>query len=233
MCSIILRIDAYGILIGANRDEMLSRPWQLPAAYWPAYPGVIAGRDTLAGGTWMGLNGYGVMAAILNREGTLGPAPGKRSRGELPLLALQHPTAGAAANALATLDTGAYRSFNMVIADSGSAFLLRGLEGGAPLASTLTPGMWMITAGEPNDLTRPRIARHLPKFSAAPAAAWPSLLADNAAPLASALNIPPQHGFGTVCSSIVTLSKSAAATWAFASGPPHLVPFKLIKASGP
>ena len=48
----------------------------------------------------MALNRHGVMAAVLNRHGSLGPAPGKRSRGELPLLALRETSAKAAAERL-------------------------------------------------------------------------------------------------------------------------------------
>ncbi len=113
------------MFIAANRDEMAGRPWDPPAEYWP---GIFGGRDRLGGGTWAALNRHGVFAALLNREGTLGPAPGKASRGTLPLLALAHRNAAAAAKALMRFDTSNYRSFNLVIADLGGAFLLRGLE---------------------------------------------------------------------------------------------------------
>jgi len=228
MCSIILRITESGTCIAANRDELLRRPWQPPAAHWPEYPGIIAGRDETAGGTWLGLNRHGVMAAILNRHGTLGPAAGKHSRGELPLLALQHSTAEAAANALATIDAAAYRSFNLVIADKDSAWLLKGLESARPAPQKLGAGTWMITSGEPNDTALPRIARHLPKFVAAESSEWPTLLADNTGPWISALNIPPQNGFGTVSAALITLPKSGNATWRFAAGPPGEAPFTAI-----
>ena len=91
MCSIVLRISETGVLIGANRDEMLARAWDPPGQYWPALPGVVAGRDRTAGGTWLGMNRQGMVAAVLDRKGTLGPAAGKRSRGELVLDALDAP----------------------------------------------------------------------------------------------------------------------------------------------
>src|ERR1700741_2045410 len=104
MCSIILRTGADGVLVGANRDEMVARSWEGPAEYWP---GLIGGRDILGGGTWMALNRHGVMAAVLNRHGRLRPGPGKRRRGELPLLALGETSAKAAAERLSRLDAGA------------------------------------------------------------------------------------------------------------------------------
>lgn len=228
MCSIILRITADSVLIGANRDERIDRAWDPPAQYWPEYPGVTAGRDRTAGGTWLGLNRHGMMAAILNRHGTLGPAAGKRSRGELPLLALAESSLDAAAAKIQSLDAGQYRSFNFVIADAAEAILFRGLETGAPDRQTLDPGTWMITSGEANDLTLPRIARHLPKFEAALAASWPALLADNSPPTESALNIPPDDGFATVSAAVITLSRSTPPVWLFAPGAPDIAAFQPV-----
>jgi uncharacterized protein with NRDE domain len=90
------------VIIGANRDEMIDRPADPPDRHWPDRAEVVAGRDRLAGGSWLGLNDWGVAAAVLNRHGSLGPAAGQRSRGELVLEALDHADAVAAARALAT-----------------------------------------------------------------------------------------------------------------------------------
>ena len=84
---------------------------------------MVAGRDRTANGTWLGLNRHGMMAAILNRHGTLGPAAGKRSRGELPLLALAQSNLDQAAAQIQKLDAGQYRSFTdiaicIVVGDS-------------------------------------------------------------------------------------------------------------------
>jgi uncharacterized protein with NRDE domain len=228
MCSIILRISSTGVLIGANRDERIDRAWDPPAQHWPALPGVTAGRDRTANGTWLGLNQHGMMAAILNRHGTLGPAAGKRSRGELPLMALAESSLEDAAAKILALDAGSYRSFNFVLADASKTLFFRGLESGAPALQTLPAGTWMITSGEANDLTLPRIARHLPKFAAAEATSWPSLLADNAPPVASALNIPPDDGFATVSSAVITLTKTAPPIWLFAAGPPDRTAFEPV-----
>jgi uncharacterized protein with NRDE domain len=228
MCSIILRITGEGILIGANRDERIDRAWDPPAQYWPEFPGVVAGRDRTAGGTWLGLNRHGMMAAILNRHGTLGPTAGKRSRGELPLLALAQSSLDAAVEKIQALDAGAYRSFNFVVADATTSFLLRGLESGTPDRQALGQGTWMITSGEANDLASPRIARHLPKFTSAAAVDWPLLLADNTPPTESALNIPPDDGFATVSSAIITLSRTAPPVWLFAPGSPDIAAFQAV-----
>jgi Transport and Golgi organisation 2 len=218
MCSIILRIGPDGVRIGANRDEITTRPWDAPGPFWP---GVIAGRDRLAGGTWMGVNRHGVMAAVLNRTGTLGPQPGKRSRGELPLLALRHETAAAACQTMARLDAGAYRSFNLVIADASGAFLLRGLEAGSLEVSALGGGVTMITSGEPNDLQLPRIARHRLRFTNATFEAWGALLSDDSGEWETTLNIPEKNGFATVCSSLMSLLPGGV-EWQFAEAAPGM-----------
>jgi hypothetical protein len=233
MCTVILLRRPghdWPVILGANRDERLDRAWDPPAAHWPAHPGLVGGRDRTGGGTWMAVRG-GVVAAVLNRPGSLGPAPGKRSRGQLPLIALAGGSAAAAAEVVTALDGGAWRPFNMVIADARAAFFLRGLGQGRPEAVALGTGVSMVTAHEPNDAGSPRIARHLPRFRAAPApdpargdwAGWEALLADDGfgeEGLGGALNVPPVGGFGTVCSSLLALDATGGLGWRFSPGRP-------------
>ncbi len=232
MCTVILLRrpgHAWPLILGANRDEKIARPWDAPAAHWPDRPGVVGGRDREAGGTWMAMRG-GVVAAVLNRPGSLGPAPGKRSRGELPLLALDAADAAGAASRIGSLDAGAWRPFNMVVADARAAFFLRGLGQGAPESVPVPEGVTMVTAHDPNDLASPRTARHLPRFRAAPPpeppagwAGWETLLADSGfgpVGIGEALNVPPTRGFGTVASSLVAFGSAGARNWRFCPGPP-------------
>ena len=183
----------------------------------------------------MGLNRHGVVAAVLNRQGSLGPAPGKRSRGELPLLALARSTAEAAAQAIDGLDAGQWRSFNLVLADATGALFVRGLGQGRPQTRRLEAGLHMITAHDPDDLNSPRVARHLPRFAAAAQPdpvhgwqAWQDLLADRQGDPAEQLNVVPHGGFGTVCSSLLALPAEGPPIWLFAGGPPHPTPFRPV-----
>jgi hypothetical protein len=233
VCTVILLRrpgDPWPLILAANRDERLDRAWDPPAAHWAEHPGLVGGRDRTGGGTWMAMRN-GVVAAVLNRPGSLGPAPGKRSRGELPLIALEGTTAADAAAAIAALEAAAWRPFNMVVADARDAFFLRGLGEGRPEAVALEAGISMVTAHDPNDLTSPRTARHLPRFRAAPApdpgrgdwAVWEALLADDSvgtAGIGAALNVPPVNGFGTVCSSLVAMDATGAVQWRFCRGRP-------------
>lgn len=235
MCTVIVLHrpgEPWPVVLAANRDERLDRAWAAPDFHWP---GVIGGRDATAGGTWMAMNRQGVVATVLNRPGSLGPAPDKRSRGELPLLALEADSAAAAVERLAALDAGAWRPFNAVVADARAAWFLCGLGEGRPIVEPLPPGVSMVTAHPPNDLTSQRTARHLPRFRAAPPptppqwGAWAGLLSDSEGGAGEALNLPPLGGFGTVCSSLLALGAAGERIWHFAPGPPDRTPFAPLR----
>jgi len=234
MCTVVVLIrpgHAWPLVLAANRDEMLERAWEPPAAHWPDQPEVVAGRDRSGGGTWMGINRAGVVAAVLNRPGSLGPAAGKRSRGELPLRALAHADADAAASAIGALDAGEWRSFNLVLADRGGAIFVRGLGHGRPQAERLSPGLHMVTAHDPDDPESPRVARHLPRFRAAAPPetddwhSWRAVLADRSGEPGEQLNVQARGGFGTVCSSLLAVPDGGPPVWLFAAGPPDEAPF--------
>jgi hypothetical protein len=205
------------VVIGANRDEMIDRPALPPGRHWPDRPEVVAGRDLLAGGSWLGLNDWGVAAAVLNRHGTLGPAAGQRSRGELVLEALDHADAVAAAAALSDLDPAAYRGFNLVVADNRDAFWLRHTGAGCIEAHPIPEGLSLIAAGDLNASDTPRLVLARPRFLAMPPpdpetgdwAAWEGLLSDNQVPAGmsseAALRFRTGRGFATVSSAIIAL----------------------------
>jgi uncharacterized protein with NRDE domain len=219
-------------VLAANRDERLSRPWDPPAEHWP---GIVGGRDRLAGGTWMAINRHGVVAAVLNRAGSLGPVAGKRSRGELPLLALAHPTAEQAARAIGALDAGAWRGFNLVLADAAGAIFVRGQGSGRADVEPLLDGVSMVTAYDPNDQESPRVVRHLPELVAAEPdgpdtwQAWRTILADRSGHAGQQINVVPRGGFGTVCSSLVALPVRGEPVWLFAGGPPDQADFLPVR----
>jgi uncharacterized protein with NRDE domain len=105
----------YPLVVAANRDEFHARP-TAAAEFWPAEPGLLAGRDLQAGGTWLGVTRSGRFAAITNYREPLAPeVPLERSRGEL----VRDFLAGGdspAAHARSVLDAGsAYRGFSLLL----------------------------------------------------------------------------------------------------------------------
>ncbi|MCH7551745.1 MAG: hypothetical protein IIA35_08645, partial [Proteobacteria bacterium] len=157
--------------------------------------------------------------------GSLGPDPGLRSRGELPLEALDHAEASAAAAAMMAVEPDSYRSFNMVVADAGEAFWLCSRGGGEAVHMAPVPeGLSMLTAHDLNDTTSPRIRHFLPLFEAAPPpdpetgdwSPWPALMGsrgkegESEEAMTFATDAIGQGGvFGTVSSSLLALPDPA------------------------
>ena len=230
------------VLAAANRDELKGRAWQKPGRHWPDRPDVIAGLDQIAEGSWMGVNDNGVMAAILNRRGTLGPMEGKRSRGELVLEALDHADAGTAAEALGHLEPAAYRPFNLIIVDNRDAIWLRHSGNGSIECSTLDAGLSMIAAGELNDPSSARIRRYRPLFreSGIPVPEcsewtdWQLLMASTSSETGDprdAMCIQTSGEYGTSSSSLIALPAQITSKprWLFAAGPPNRVNFEPVE----
>lgn len=242
MCTLVVlrRPDAaWPVVVAANRDELRSRPSRPPARHWPDRGHVRGGLDVLAGGTWLGVNDDGLVAAVLNRRGTLGPQAGKRSRGELVLEALDHAEAYHAAEALRGLDPDAYRPFNLVVADAIDAFWVRHAGDGRITAEPVPEGLHMLAHGELDDPASARIRRYLPQFRFVPPpdpergdwAAWTDLLADRGHPMGDpreAMCIVTDGEYGTVSSSLLALPRFATerAVYVHADGRPDEAAFE-------
>ncbi len=69
------------LVVAANRDEFHARA-SAAAAFWQDHPQVLAGRDLVAGGTWLGATLSGRFAALTNFSGPEDPVAVK-SRGLL------------------------------------------------------------------------------------------------------------------------------------------------------
>ncbi|HWK43651.1 MAG TPA: NRDE family protein [Stellaceae bacterium] len=236
MCTLVIcrrPAHPWPLILGANRDERIDRPWLPPGRHWPDWENVTGGLDETAGGSWLGVNDHGLVAAVLNRVGTLGPAEGKRSRGELVLQALDHADAGDAARALGQLNPDAYRPFNLVVGDNRDAFWVAHRGGEAAIAVLpIEEGISMLTARDLNDPTSPRVRRYLKHFQwAGPPdpetgdwQRWESLLAsegfDPAAGPEGAMHVRTDTGFGTVSSSVLAIPAPASIpvppVWRFA-----------------
>lgn len=68
MCLILMAFDCdprYKLVLAANRDEFYNRPTKA-LHEWPDNPGLLAGKDLLEGGTWMGVTKSGRFAALTN-----------------------------------------------------------------------------------------------------------------------------------------------------------------------
>lgn len=242
MCTVLVLLrpdDPWPLLVAANRDERLDRAFDPPGRWWPDAPGIVAGRDVLGGGSWLGVNDDGVVATIVNGMDRLGPLPGKRSRGELVLRALRERTANAAARAIGALDAASYRGFTLLVADRRAAYAVASDERTVRIGA-LVPGHHMVTPDGCDVDWSPRFATHFAAFRAAappdPArgdwSSWTALLrhADEDDPH-RAMTVVTGHAFGTVCSALIAPSAPPAApVLLFANGPPTTAPYEPITA---
>jgi uncharacterized protein with NRDE domain len=119
MCLIAIALGAsqrHPLLLAANRDERHARPTSA-AAWWPELPGVLAGRDLEAGGTWLGVDRRGRVAAVTNiREPHLRPTRGSRGTLVTAYLAGEEPAELYAARAADARQLG---PFNLLLAERG------------------------------------------------------------------------------------------------------------------
>ena len=115
------------LLMAANRDEFYDRP-TLPLVEWSDAPGVIAGRDQQAGGTWLGVGPQGRFAALTNIRDPRQPPRG-RSRGELPVQYLSGALGPEAFLHETAQRRGDYSGFNLLLGDSQQMWLLNSDQG--------------------------------------------------------------------------------------------------------
>lgn len=164
MCLVLLALDThpdYALVLAANRDEFYDRP-TAPAAYWKDAPDVLAGRDLRAGGTWLGIDRRGRLAAVTNyrqgRRETVAP----RSRGRLVSDYLTSRIDARAHIARVERDDAQlYNGFNLICGDARGLHYFsnrqgraRALEAGVyGLSNHLLDSPWpKVTAGK-NGLT--------------------------------------------------------------------------------
>lgn len=152
MCLILTAWDAdprYRLVIAANRDEFHDRP-AAPAAFWDDAPGLLAGRDLRAGGTWMGITRTGRFAAITNYSEHRDPAPDSPSRGKLVAGFLRSAEEPAEYLGMIATEGDRYAGFNLLTGTldilgwysnrgSDPAIVLPGIHG---LANALLDSDW-------------------------------------------------------------------------------------------
>ncbi|MBR0553883.1 NRDE family protein [Sphingomonadaceae bacterium LXI357] len=122
-----------------NRDELHSRE-ALALARWEDAPGVIAGRDVMGGGTWLGVEERGRFAVVTNVRNPDGPDPAKLSRGALVTDMLTDGSGAAL-----TVRPEAYNPFSLIAVDGGHAHLMTNRP--EALVKPLAPGMHGLSNG--------------------------------------------------------------------------------------
>ena len=125
MCTLALYFkvfSGYSMVVAANRDEHYDRP-SAPPSIIGGSPTIVAGRDLRAGGTWLGINEYGLIVGILNRRQQPGSVAhvAYRSRGLLCLELLRLRQVAELDQVFLDLAPGDYQPFTVVCADTDRA----------------------------------------------------------------------------------------------------------------
>lgn len=145
MCLIVFAYachPAYRLILGANRDEFRDRPTD-PARFWSDAPHLLAGRDKVAGGTWLGVTTAGKVAAITNYRDPRHHVAGSPTRGNLVAGFLQNPLMTPAEfEGVLIRDGERYNGFNLLYgtADELHYFTNRGGSSGP-----VSPGIHAIS----------------------------------------------------------------------------------------
>jgi uncharacterized protein with NRDE domain len=153
VCTLALyfrRFETYPLWIAANRDEQYDRPSAAPGLL-NTTPRILAGKDLRAGGTWLGVNEHGAVAAILNRRvngGSLSPTA--RSRGLLCMDLLEQRSA-ATAEKFIRRHRERYHPFTAIIADRDQAYAFYN-SGDTIFAQPLQPGLHVFSSAAEFDL---------------------------------------------------------------------------------
>ena len=138
MCLIVLgwRVHPeFPLIVAANRDEFHARP-AAPAAFWEDQPGILAGRDLEARGTWMGASRSRKFAAVTNYRGAKEPRA-VESRGALVSRFLGN--GAKPGDYIESLKANLYSGFNLLASDGDELWWMSN-RGGGP--RRLAPGIY-------------------------------------------------------------------------------------------
>ncbi len=141
MCLVVVALGVhpeYSLVIAANRDEFYDRP-TAPAGFWAEAPGVLAGRDLRAGGTWLGVDRRGRFAAVTNYRQGRREAPAARSRGRLVSDFLTTDIDASKHVEQVAHHAALYNGFNLLAGDAGELYYFSNREG---RARALAPGVY-------------------------------------------------------------------------------------------
>jgi uncharacterized protein with NRDE domain len=230
------KVKGHPIVLAANRDEYLDRPTWGPGLLAQA-PAIWGGRDERAGGTWLGVNAYGVVVGLTNRRTREGQEndPTRRSRGLLCLEALQCRTAAEAAAGLISEPLDRYNPFNLLTVDQYEAYWTA--YEGHPQTRRLEPGLHILANGNVNDFETVRIrrARHLLQRTEDTELHMllpllERVCRDHESGVQDRETIcmhRPQENYGTVSSTILALTPDLReSVYRYADGHPCMTPYK-------
>jgi uncharacterized protein with NRDE domain len=145
------------LIVAANRDEFYARPYRPPEV---VAPGIVAGVDELAGGTWMGATAAGFFAGLTNVRPPAGSDRSKRSRGELVMDVLRAGSVPVTTALLLARDPLDYNPFYLLFGDAAGLRVAAAPHGATAITiSAVAPGMHVLPNGPLDEPNIPKVAR--------------------------------------------------------------------------
>ncbi|MDF3818322.1 NRDE family protein [Leptospira sp. 96542] len=127
MCLVVLAYKVspqFPVLIVSNRDEFFERQ-TAPLSEWSDHPGIYAGRDLKAGGTWLGGSASGRLAFLTNvRNLKKTPHPSPKSRGALVKNFLISGLSAKTYSEMVLDTANLYEGFNLAVFDGGEFYFV-------------------------------------------------------------------------------------------------------------
>ena len=218
MCTVFILYGvspSHRIVVAGNRDEFLERP-ALPPHLWTVQAEnrgvrIFAGKDEREGGTWFGVNQYGLVVGVTNRY-TGKRDPERSSRGQLVLRCLSEDSAEAALGVFTPGEVSKYNPFNLFCLSEETGFVITH-DDERTQSIHLDQGIHVLTnraPEDPNDFKREWLCSRLEDLPLDPGAAvepCSRLLASHGRgdPLAAVcVHLP---GYGTVSSFMLFLAR--------------------------
>ena len=168
MCLLVMAWRAhphYRLIVAANRDEFHARP-TAPMSVWPDAPGILAGRDLSAQGTWLAVDRSRRFGIITNFRDVQARRPEAPSRGGLIPDWLSHTDTPAAFLGRVEAQAQSYAGFNLLLNDADSLWYA---SNRAPRFSTaLAPGSVWATVYPAADCSIHRCRVPVPSKTAVP-----------------------------------------------------------------
>ncbi len=146
----------------ANRDEAHTRPTD-PAHWWGDHPGILAGRDRVAGGTWMGVTRTGRFAALTYFRDPARVDPAAPSRGALVTQLLRSERSVGADLAWLGGVSSRYNPFNVLWSDGKRLGIYESVSGAG---RELGPGIYGLS-NHLLDTPWPKLRQAKARFAAA------------------------------------------------------------------
>ncbi len=240
MCTIIVaaRPDD-GLVVAANRDEHYARASLPPTE---VRPGIVAGIDRVAGGSWMGVNSRGLFVALTNQRTHYAPDSARRSRGAIVIEALERDGVDAVEVMLRALDADAYNPFNLIFGVPGDVRVAYVRDRAAVELVQVEGAIAVLANDRLGSREFPKIERAVDLASAG--TPLERLLGDHHKPPLETIAVPP-HGsiftrelvqelqaicihtpsYGTVSSTVLEYERGRLMRYRFANGAPCVTPF--------